>query len=124
MASKIETGRWLVVAVIVSAVAVSVLNVAAFNVADGTEREPQQLVRFVLTVGLCTFLCRRANLARLVAGTLSMLAGAGSLIVSVASDRGDFLLVTIGMVYAAAAVALLLVPAVRAYFRIGSAPAF
>ena len=121
MVSKVATGRWLVVAVIVSALAVSVLNVAAFNVAVGTERVPQQLIRFVLTVGLCIFLSRRANWARWVAGILFALAGVGSLIARVASDRGDFLLVTIGMVYAAAAVTLLFVPAVRAYFRVGSA---
>ena len=75
MVSKVATGRWLVVAVIVSALAVSVLNVAAFNVAVGTERVPQQLIRFVLTVGLCIFLSRRANWARWVAGILFALAG-------------------------------------------------
>lgn len=123
MFTNVETGRWLVVAVIVSALAVSVLNVAAFNVAVGTEREPQQVVRFALTVALCILLYRRVNWGRWAAGILFSLAGVGSLIVSVASERGDFLLATIGAVYAAAAAVLLFVPAVHAYFRVGRSQA-
>ncbi len=117
MTSKVETGRWLIVAVIVSVLALSVLSAAAFNVADGTDRQPQQVVRFVLTAWLCIFLYRRATWARWVSGVLFSLAGAAFLFVGLASDLGDFLLVTMGMVYAAAAAVLLFVPAVRAYFR-------
>lgn len=117
MTSRVETGRWLIVAVIVSVLALSVLTAAAFNAAGGTDRQPQQVVRFVLTAWLCIFLYRRATWARWVAGILFLLAGAVSLFAGFASDLGDFLLVTMGTVYAAAGIILLFVPAVRVYFR-------
>jgi hypothetical protein len=117
MTSRVATGRWLIVAVIVSVLALSVLTAAAFNVAVGTDRQPQQVVRFVLTAWLCIFLYRRAIWARWVAGILFLLAGAVSLFAGFASELGDFLLVTMGTVYAAAGIILLFVPAVRVYFR-------
>lgn len=127
METKPDTGRSLVLAVIVASLSLSVLVIVAFNIGRGPERLPQQIVRFFLTVGLCVILYRGANWARWVAGILFALGGLGSLIGGVASlstsIMAGLLLVVMGLVYLASAVILLFVPAVRAYFGVGNAKA-
>lgn len=121
MTSNANTGRWLVVAVIVSVLALSVLTPAAFKAGEGVEHQLQLLTRFLMTGVLCIFLYRRANWARWVAGIPFLLGGMGLLVAAFAYDRGDVLLGTMGVVYVAAALVLFFAPAVRTYFRIGSA---
>lgn len=75
-----ETGRRLVLAVIGSTLAVSALVFVAFNASQGPQRLPQQIGRFVLTVGLCVFLYRGANWARWVAGLRFASAGLASVV--------------------------------------------
>ena len=126
MEPQVESGRRLVLAVIVASLTLSVLAIVAFNIARGPERLPQQIVRLLLTVGLCVFLYRGANWARWVAGILFVLAGLGSLLGGVAvlsTSMAGLLLIVMGFVYLASAVVLLFVPAVRAYFRVGNAAA-
>lgn len=126
METKPDTGRWLVLAIIVASLSLSLLAIAAFNISGGPERLPRQIVRFFLTVGLCVFLYRGANWARWVAGILFALGGLGSLIGGVAvltTSMAGLLLFVMGLVYLASALILLFVPAVRAYFGVGNTKA-
>ncbi len=61
------SGRRIVLAIIVATLTISGSLIVWSNTVLGRELSPQQGVRFVLTVGLCVFLYRGANWARLVA---------------------------------------------------------
>ena len=119
MEDQRATGRGLVLAVIVATLALSALAIITSNVVRGSERLPTQIVRFLLTVGLCVFLHRGANWARWVAGVLFILAGLAGLVGGAAlvtlSPLG-FVVIAMGLVYLASAYILLFVPAVREYF--------
>ncbi len=124
MANQPVAGRRLVLAVIVASLTISVLVIVAFNLGRGPERLPQQIVRFLLTVGLCVFLHRGANWARWVAGILFAFGGVGSLLgglSALSTSMGGLLLLVMGLVYLACAVVLFFVPRVRAYFGAGNA---
>ncbi len=124
MEPQVERGRRLVLAVMVATLTLSVLVIGTFNIVQGSERLPQQIVRFLLTVGLCVFLYRGANWARWVASVLFVLGGVGSLLGGIAvlsTSMTGLLLIGVGLVYVASAVVLLAVPAVRAYFQVGHA---
>ncbi len=118
MESQIETGRRLVVAVIVASLALSLVVIGTFNLVRGPERLPQQVVRFLLAAGLCAFLYRGANWARRVAGILFATGALGSLVVGLPAlpGKASLLPLATGLVYLASAVVLLFVPAVQAYF--------
>lgn len=123
MELRTSTGRRLVLAIIVASLAISVLVIVAFTVARGTALLPQQIVRFLLTVGLCVFLYRGANWARWVAVILFALGGVMSLVGASApssTSMSGLLLLLMGLVYAASALILLLVPTVRAHFGVGN----
>lgn len=123
METKPEAGRRLVLAIIVASLALSVLAILVFNVARGPERLPQQIVRFLLTVGLCVFLYRGANWARWVAGILFTLGGVGSLLVgsvALTTSLAGLLLIAMGLIYAGSAVVLFFVPPVQRYFGVGN----
>jgi hypothetical protein len=126
MEAKPETGRRLVLAVIVASLTLSVLVIVAFNLGRGPERLPQQIVRLLLTIGLCVFLYRGANWARWVAGLLFALGGLGSLLgglAALSTGMAGLLLIVMGLVYVGSAVVLFFAPTVRAYFGAGKAKA-
>jgi hypothetical protein len=126
MQAQTETGRRLVLAVIVATLTLEVLAIVAFNTVQGPQSLPQQIVRFFLTVGLCVFLYRGANWARWVAGILYALGGLGSLVGGVATlttTMAGLGLLIMGIVYVASAVILFFVPTVRAFFGAGKATA-
>ena len=120
------SGRRIVLAIIVAILAIDTFVIVWSNVGSGTELTPQQVVRFVLTVGLCVFLYRGANWARWVTVVLFGLAGLAGLMGGIglsysyrevaARDGGGLLLIVMGLVYVASVIALLFVPTVRAYF--------
>ena len=121
MESKIATGRRIVLAVIVAILTLSVLSIFAYNVRLGPGHILQQIFRFLFTIGLCVFLYRGANWARWVVGILLSMAGVLAVLGGIAlllKARAGFLLIVMGMVYLASAVALFFIPAVRAYFNL------
>ena len=63
-----ETGRKLVIVVVVVVLAISVFSTAGFMLTEGATRAPQQLLRLALTVVLCIYLLRRARWARWTCG--------------------------------------------------------
>jgi hypothetical protein len=124
MVPQREAGRRLVLAVIVASLALEVLTIALFNLQLGPARLPQQIIRFLLTIGLCIFLYRGANWARWLAGVLFALVGPISLVLGLGTlpmTSGSLLLIVIGTVYMACAVILLFVPRVRMYYGAGNA---
>jgi len=126
MEHQVESGRRLVLLVIVISLTFSVLVIVTFNILLGPENLPQQIVRFLLTVGLCAFLYKGANWARWVASILFGLAGLQGLIgglVALSTSTAGLLLIVMGLVYVASAIVLLFIPAVRAYFGVGNTDA-
>jgi hypothetical protein len=120
------TGRRLILAVIAATLTLDVLAIVTSSAILGPQRLPQQIVRFLLSIGLCVYLYRGANWARWVAGILYALAGLGSLVAGLAAltaSMAGLLLLVMGLVYVASAVVLLFVPTVRAYFGAGTARA-
>lgn len=116
----------MVLAVIVASLTMSLLVIVLFNLGRGPERLPQQIIRFLLTAGLCVFLYRGANWARWVGGVLFALGALGSLLGGLAllsTSIAGVLLLVMCLVYSASAVILLFVPTVRAYFGVDSARA-
>ena len=121
MDSDAERGRRLVVLVIVACLTLSVLVIFAYNIIVGSDTLPQQIVRLILTAGLCIFLYRGANWARWVASVLFALGGLFSLFawLIIPSIRLTGLLqLVMGLVYGAIAIVLLFVPTVRAHFGV------
>jgi presenilin-like A22 family membrane protease len=119
MESQITTGRRIVLAVIVATLTLSVLSIFTYNVRLGQERITQQIIRYLLTIGLCVLLYKGANWARWVMGSLLGYTGVLAMFGGIAfsfNPRFSLLLIVMGMVYLAAAAALFFIPAVRAYF--------
>ncbi len=119
-------GRGMVLAVIAGTLTVSILVIVAFNIIQGPERLPQQIIRLLLTFGLCVFLYRGANWARWIAGILFAWGGVGSLLAGalmLSSNMYGIVLFAMGLVYVGSAIILLFLPAVRTYFGVGRARA-
>jgi len=121
MEPQSAAGRRLVLAIVVATLALSVLVDVMLITNRGSERL-WDIVRFLLTVGLCVFLYRGVNWARWVASILFALGGLRSLIgggTILARSMAGLLLLGMGLVYVASAVILLFVPTVKAYFGVG-----
>ena len=119
--SRDVSGRPLVVAVIVASLSVSALVILSYNIRLGPQALPQQIVRFLLTCGLCVFLYQGANWARWVVGVLSGLGGLLSMIAGFAAlmtNMAGLLLIAMGLLYVACMIVLLFVPTVRKYFGV------
>ena len=120
------SGRRLVVAVIAATLTTSVIVIATFNMDQGSDRLPLQIVRFLLTLGLCFLLYRGTNWARWVAGILFGLTGLGSLaggFALLSAHKPGLAMIALGFVYSASAIVLFFVPSVRNHFRgAGAAP--
>ena len=126
METRTERGRRLVLCVIAASLTISVFTIVAFNLRRGTERLPQQVVRLLLTVGLCVLLYRGANWARWAAGILFAVAGLASLLGGfrvLLNGVAGLPLIAMGVVYVSSAAILLFVPAVRSHFGAGKAKA-
>jgi len=114
-----DTGKKLVVRVAVIATAISLVTIVTFNVVQGAGRLPQQLVRFGLTLTLCFFLVRGRRWARWVAVALFLIAGIGSVVVSLGllgRSMGAWALLGVGLAYLYCSGVLLGSTSVRAFF--------
>ena len=123
MSSRDISGRPLVVGVIATTLSMSVIVILLYNIQLGPQALPQQMVRFLLTVGLCIFLYQGANWARWVAGVLFSLGGLGGLLgglAAISTGLAGLLLAIMGLVYAVCAIILFFAPTVRKYFGIES----
>ena len=112
-------GQRIVIAVILAIVGLSLLTIVSFTSFRGTERLPQQIVRFLLTIALCYFLYRGANWARWVTVVLCGLGGPAAVLSGVALLPLGFpgvLLIAMGLTYIVCAGILLFAPSVRVYF--------
>lgn len=120
-----DTGKKLVVRVVVIALAISVVTIVTFNVILGSGRLPQQLVRFALTLALCFFLVRGRPWARWVSVALFLIAGIGSVVGSLdlfGKSLGAWALLAMGIAYLYCSGVLLGPASVRAFFSRARAP--
>jgi len=123
MDPQVLTARRIVLAIIAFAMSMPMVVITTFHIGRNQERLPQQIVRFVLTLVLCTFLFRGANWARWVAVILFLVAGTAELVegvVLLSDGTHGLILIATGSVCLASAAVLFFVPVVRAYFNGGS----
>ena len=121
MASR-ATGKSIVAAIAVGSVAISAIVIAIYVGTTGTDRLPQQVVRFGLTCALGYFLYRGASWARwtaIVLFALGALVSALTSVVMLTKGVGNVAPALLTSLYTVATVALLFNRDVRAHFREG-----
>ncbi len=121
-----NSGKTIVLIIVLVTIAVSAVVIALYVVAHGISALPQRAVRFTLTVALGWFLYRGAAWARWTAVVLFTLGGLGSLaagsqLVARGYPANGAPLLLMGTVYVASALALLFIRSVRAHFARGAA---
>ena len=115
MNSEAKTGHWLVIAVIVAFLLFNLLSIISHLSVFGQQRIPQQMIKLLLTIGLCMILYSGANWGRWAIGIFCCIGAISNIIINTFFMQGLSILTIGGLVYGASAYILLGVPAVRAY---------
>jgi hypothetical protein len=120
VSKETKRGRIIVMAIMVATIALSLANIALFNAIVGQEKLPEQTVRLGLTVLLMFFLYTGYSFARWIAVVLF---GLGGLLAILGGTRLvswtplGFLMILLGVVYAASAIALAASSSVKAFLQ-------
>lgn len=120
MDTELDRGRKITLIIICSIIAISIFSIVFQNVVSGTEKIPQQAVRFILTLVLSYYLYKGANAARIIAVILYLIAGVLGIIAGIAmifkTPIGLILLIP-GIIWTLSAMFLLFSKPVKQFFH-------